>query len=125
MVLRVVRPGPVSEAAPRVARESQAINHSLADTGSIWIGSADLSTRSKWAALLGSLRTPSWSDNSGAESAASKLFCTAMPLAIFVQKLALLTWRVGVHLNTSHIPLPYPDGGATFPLIATCLIARA
>ena len=72
MVLRILRPGPVSEAAPKVA-------HSLGDTGSIWIGSADLSMRAKWAALLESLRKASWSDNSGAESAASKLFCTAMP----------------------------------------------
>ena len=50
------------------------------------------------------LRIPSWSDNSAAEAAASKLFCTTMPLTIFVQK--LLSRRVGVQLDTSHIPGP-------------------
>jgi len=49
------------------------------------------------------VRIPSWSDNSGTESVANKLFTVRSPVCIFAQKLATHAWRSGVTLDCSHI----------------------
>ena len=46
---------------------------------------------------------PSWSDNSGTESVANKLFTTVVPLCYFAQRLATLAWSTAVTLDCSHI----------------------
>ena len=51
-----------------------------------------------------SLRLPALSDNSGAESVSNKLFTTTMPLALFVEKISLLSALSGCELDVSHIP---------------------
>ena len=49
----------------------------------------------------------SWCDNTGAESAANKMFTTAWPLAAFTpQRLALLSSFTGIHLDVQHIAGP-------------------
>ena len=53
-----------------------------------------------------SVRMHSWCDNTGAESAANKLFTTAWPLAAFTQRLALLSSFTGIHLDVQHIAGP-------------------
>lgn len=50
------------------------------------------------------LRLPALSDNSGAESVANKLFTTTMPLALFVEKISLLSALSGCELDVSRIP---------------------
>ena len=49
------------------------------------------------------VRLPSWSDNSGTESVANKLFTTVVPLCHFAQRLATLAWSTAVSLDCSHI----------------------
>ncbi|CAE7277481.1 unnamed protein product [Symbiodinium sp. CCMP2592] len=49
------------------------------------------------------VKIPSWSDNSGTESVANKLFTVKTPLCFFAQKLATVAWRTGIVLDCSRI----------------------
>eukprot|EP00438_Fugacium_kawagutii_P005241 Skav220659 [mRNA] locus=scaffold2604:21832:27884:+ [translate_table: standard] len=49
------------------------------------------------------LKLPALSDNSGAEAVSNKLFTTTMPLALFVEKISLLSALSGCELEVSHI----------------------
>ena len=49
------------------------------------------------------VRIASWSDNSGTESVANKLFTVRSPICYFAQRLATLAWRSGITLDCSHI----------------------
>ena len=53
-----------------------------------------------------SVRMHSWCDNTGAESAANKMFSAAWPLAAFTQRLALLSSFTGIHLDVQHTAGP-------------------
>ena len=50
------------------------------------------------------LSLASWSDNTGAESNSNSLFSTQRPLALVLEKLALLASRFNIFLDVHHIP---------------------
>lgn len=51
-----------------------------------------------------SVRVPALSDNTGAESVSNKLFTTALPLALFLEKLSILLAMSGMAFDVTHIP---------------------
>ena len=51
-----------------------------------------------------SVRVPALSDNSGAESVSNKVFSTALPLALFLEKLSILLAISGMAFDVTHIP---------------------
>ena len=53
-----------------------------------------------------SIRLASLSNNTGAETAANKLYSSKMPLAAFCQRLALLSSHCGIFLDASHVAGP-------------------
>ena len=50
------------------------------------------------------IRIPTLSDNTTAEATSNKLFSTAMPLALFLEKLSLLISGSCIEVDVSHIP---------------------
>ena len=51
-----------------------------------------------------SVRVPALSDNTGAESVSNKVFSTALPLALFLEKLSILLAISGMAFDATHIP---------------------
>lgn len=51
-----------------------------------------------------SIRVPSLSDNTGAESVSNALFTTTIPLAYFLEKLSLLIASSSISFDVTHIP---------------------
>ena len=51
-----------------------------------------------------SVRVPALSDNTGAESVSNKVFSTALPLALFLEKLSILLAISGMAFDVTHIP---------------------
>ena len=50
-----------------------------------------------------SIRLTSLSDNSGAEAAINEMFAVVQPLALFVQRLTLVSWEHAIQLDTSRV----------------------
>ena len=52
------------------------------------------------------VRIPSWTDNTGAEAVANKLYTSRYPLCMFAQRLALFSCFTAMELDTTHISGP-------------------
>ena len=52
------------------------------------------------------VRIPSWTDNTGAESVANRLYTSKYPLCMFAQRLALFSCFTAMELDTTHISGP-------------------
>ena len=52
------------------------------------------------------VRIPSWTDNTGAESVANRLYASKYPLCMFAQRLALFSCFTAMELDTTHISGP-------------------
>ena len=74
-----------------------------------------------WPSQRFNVRISSWSDNSGAESGVNKLFTTAYPLCIFLERLSLLCASCFAELDATHISGPsneYADALSRWDMIS-------